>query len=157
VVVKSSNRGTTWATTVTSPDAAVTIQAISVVDALLYWVGTSGGKLFYTQNGGESWVEKTFSGSGTGVVRDIAFATAEVGWFAHNTTTPTGYVYSTWNGGADWTRSSPRVLNWPVIDYIGRIAFPDVDPSIAANNVALAGLAGDAIDGIILIGSSVRL
>lgn len=157
-IIKSVNRGATWTTTTTSPEAINSIVSVWVMDKNLFWVGTeTSGNLWYTLNGGETWVSKAFSGSGSGTVYDIVFPTAEVGFIAHMTTTPAGRLFTTWNGGADITNLSPRILNMPVCDRINRIACPDVDASIAANNVALAGLAGNGTDGIALVGTASRL
>lgn len=156
-VVKSTNRGLTWATTTTSPENA-TLSAVAVLSESVYWVGTTTtGNVYYTLTGGETWVEKSHDGSGSGTVYDIVFATEEVGYIAYATTGPAGRIYATWNGGEDWTYSTPRLLNLPVFDYPYRLAYPDVHESIAANNLAVAGLAGDGTDGILLLGIATRL
>lgn len=156
VVIKSNNRGATWGTTVTYPVVS-TLQALAVLDDKAFWVGTSGGTLWYTLNGGETWTQKTFSGSGAGQIRDIVFPTPSVGYFAHDTAAPVARIFATWNGGADWTNSAPRIMNWPVADRVNRIAYPKVSSGIAANNVAVAGLAGDGTDGFVFIGVASRL
>jgi len=155
VVIKSINRGLTWATTTTSPSADDGT-AVCVLTSKRFWLG-SGGHLYYTLDGGESWVEVAFSGSGAGVLYDIIFPTAEVGWFSHSTATPTARIFGTFNGGADWTMTAPRVMNLPVFDYAHRLAFPDTFAGVAANNLAVAGLAGNATDGIILVGTATKL
>lgn len=156
-VVKSTNRGKTWYSTTTFPVGG-TLQAVAVMDDNLYWVGGSAGKMFYTLNGGETWVEKTFSGSGAGQVYDIVAVTDEVIWMSHSTAAPTARIFSTWNGGANWTNNAPRIQNLPVADRFNRIAAPRIDNAgVAVNNVALAGLAGDGSDGIILVGAATML
>ena len=156
VIVKSTNRGVTWATTTTYPVVA-TLSAVTVINGSLFWVGSASGKIYFTLNGGETWTEKTFSGSGAGQVRDIVFVNGEVGYFSHDTATPTGRIFATWNGGSDWTNSSPRILNVLTANRFNRIAVPNVHPSIAANNVAVAGLAGNGSDGILMLGIASRL
>ena len=156
VTVKSTNRGVTWATTTTYPVVA-TLSAVTVVNGSLFWAGSASGKIYFTLNGGETWTEKTFSGSGAGQVRDIVFVNGEVGYFSHDTATPTGRIFATWNGGSDWTNSSPRILNVLTANRFNRIAVPNVHPSIAANNVAVAGLAGNGSDGILMLGIASRL
>ena len=157
VVVKSANRGQTWAATTASP-VTTTLQALWVLDRNRYWVGSNGGKLYYTLNGGESWAEKTFSGSGSGQVRDIVFATDEVGYISHDTSTPTARIFSTWNGGYSWGNTSPRITNLPTFNRANRLAVPrDTDSTVMANNLAVAGLAGDASDGIILVAAAAKL
>jgi hypothetical protein len=90
-------------------------------------------------------------------MRDIVFATSEVGYFSHDTATPTARVFATWDGGNSFTDSAPRILNMPTYNRANRLAVPAVDDSIAANNLAVAGLAGNGSDGILLLGVAGRL
>lgn len=155
-VLKSVNRGDTWQLTTTNPVVA-TLQAVAVQDALLYWVGGANGKMYFTLDGGETWTEKTFSGSGAGQVRDIVFLNNEVGYMSHDTVDPTARLFATWNGGKDWTMTRPRILGIGSQDRVNRVAVPQVSAGIAANNVAVAGLAGNGSDGILLLGIAARL
>jgi photosystem II stability/assembly factor-like uncharacterized protein len=160
-VIKSSNRGRTFATTTESPVAAI-IQALAVLDDDRYWIGTGAGagagEVWYTIDGGETWTELAFAGSGAGVVRDIIFVNDEVGYFAHNTTTPdVARIFTTWNGGVDWIMGDPRLINLPVFDWAGRLAFPDAAAGVAVNNLAVAGLSGGGVDGILLLGIAGRI
>lgn len=157
-VIKSVNRGAQWATTNAEPSAIpLDIYSIAVKGPETFLLGTGlSGRIFYTLDGGETWVEKPFTGSGAGYVRDIVFATDEVGYFVHDDNTPTGHIWATWNGGASWVRNdggSARLLNWPVIDRVNRIAVPGSTRQVGANNVALACLAGDGSDGALLLGT----
>lgn len=159
-IVKSTNRGVTWSTTISTPTNA-TIRAVSVLDLTSYWIGTSGGKVYYTITGGETWVEQTFSGNA--VIHDIQFATPDVGYIVAADSTPVGRIITTWNGGADWSLTTPsllthRVVSLPTMNRINRIAYPiGVDSTTAANNVALSCLAGDGTDGLILVGVANKL
>lgn len=157
-VVRSINRGQTWSTTVATPSAVPTdILSLWVFDRNRIWVGTLTGRLVYTLDGGSSWNLVGFDQTGTGAVRDIKFVTDEVGYFAHDTSTPTARLFATWNGGADWTKTAPRVNNFPTFDRVNRIGIPNTYAGIAANSVALGGLAGDHTDGILLQGIAARL
>jgi hypothetical protein len=157
-ILRSVNRGVTWATTTTSPVTAGTdILCIAVLDRNRMWVGTDFGYVYYTLNGGETWTNQPFPGNGAGTVEDIAFATDEVGYISYSTTTPTAGLLATINGGADWSSTLPRVLNFPVFNYARRIAIPQADTTIAANNVALSGLHANGIDGIILLGAAAKV
>jgi photosystem II stability/assembly factor-like uncharacterized protein len=155
VVVKTNNRGATWAATSAVPEVS-TLQAVQVLSDDRYWVGSSAtGRLFWTQDGGEVWTQKRLPGvtDGSGGIYDIVFASQEVGYVSYSNTTPTATLYATWNGGADWAKSAPRILNWPTLDRANRIAVPATDDAgWASNAVAIAGLAGDGSDGIILVG-----
>lgn len=158
-VIKSSNRGNTWATTTASPEAASVIRALAVLDDDRYWIGIENtGTVYYTLDGGETWTGQAFTGSGAGVVRDIIFVNDDIGYFAHNTSTPdVARIFATWNGGVDWLMGDPRMVNLPVFDWAGRLAAPDADAGIAANNLAVAGLSGGGVDGILLLGIAGRI
>lgn len=153
-IVKSTNRGATWATTTTSPTSA-TVRAISVVTDRIFWIGTSGGKVYYTVLGGETWVEKVISG--LSVIDDITFVNNNVGYIAGRTSTPAARLYSTWDAGVNFTRDRERIQNYPTHNYINRVAVPLLaDATTASNNVAIGGLAANGTDGIILIGAAAR-
>lgn len=152
-VVKTNNRGTTWGTTTTAPNATGNGTAVQVLDKNRFWVGTSSGRAFYTLDSGETWVEKGFAGSGAGTVYDIVFATDDVGYISHSTATPTARLFSTWDGGYDWTNQPSRILNMPTHNRFNRIAVPrNVSNAIAANSVAVIGLSGGGTDGVLLQG-----
>lgn len=152
-VVKTNNRGQTWGTTTTAPAATGNGTAVQVLDKNRFWVGTSSGVLSYTLDSGETWTTKGFSGSGAGAVYDVVFATDDVGYVSHSTASPTARVFSTWDGGADWTNQPSRILNLPTANRFNRIAVPrNVDNTTAANTVAAAGLSGGGTDGILLLG-----
>lgn len=158
-VVVSTNRGVTWSAVVAEPSAiALELTAVFVKSRDHWWIGSSlSGRLYYTLNGGETWTHVEFTGNGAGNVRDIVFATDEVGYFVHDDNTPTGRIWATWNGGYTWTRNdggSNRILNWPVIDRVNRIATPGAHPQTDSNNIALACLAGDGTDGTLLLGAA---
>lgn len=156
-VLKSSDKGVTWAACVTYPTASQ-LQAVEVVTEAIIWVGSVNGYMWYSMNGGESWVNKSFAGEGAGQIRDIHFPTSEVGFMSYSTSTPTARLYATWNGGANWVRNSdttPRIINWPTFDSANRFATPNTnDAGVNCNNLAVAGLGGNGVDGILLIGQS---
>lgn len=156
VVIKSENRGITWSATTTNPSADNNT-ALWVLESSVYWVGTATGNVYYTLNGGETWTVRAFTGSGSGIVQDIVFATNEVGYISHSTTTPAARIFGTWDGGQDWTNNRPRILNMPTYDHAYRLAVPKTSAGIAANNVAVAGLAGNGTDGIILLGIAAKV
>lgn len=153
-ILKSTNRGVTWATTTTTPTSA-TVRAVSVINDRVFWIGTSGGKIYYTVLGGETWTEKTISG--LTAIDDILFVNGNVGYIAGRTSTPAARLYSTWDGGVSFTRDRERILNYPTHNYITRIAAPLLaDSTTASNTVATGGLAANGTDGIILIGTAAQ-
>ena len=157
-VVVSTNRGATFGSVVTEPSAIpLDIYALAVKDSKTFLVGTAAsGRMYYTRDGGLSaWANISFTGTGAGNVRDIVFATDEVGWMVHDDNTPTGYLWATWDGGNTWVRNdqnSSRVTNWPVLDRINRVATPKGSQFISANYVVGGGLAGDGTDGVLVLG-----
>lgn len=154
-IVRSKNRGATWATVTLSPTSA-TVRAVSAVSERIFWIGTSGGKVYYTVNGGETWTEATaiFGDLGSGgAIDDIVFVNRAAGFILGRTSTPAARLYSTWDGGVLWTRAAERIVAWPTFNYGNEIACPyDADSTTAANNVAVGGLSGGGTDGILVLG-----
>ena len=155
-LVLSTNSGETWAIPTVTPFADAGT-AIFVLDNFRAWIGSDGGQVFYTLNGGESWIEQNFSGSGSGQVNDIVFATDETGFISHSAATPTARLLTTMDGGETWGLSTQagqrRITNWPTFDQANRIAVPlQADINVLVNNIAIAGLAGDGTDGVIYLG-----
>lgn len=156
-IIKSVNRGKTWASLSVSP-STLDIQAVSVLDTQVFWAGDAASHLYYTLDGGRVWHESLFAGTGVGAIYDIVFVTPEVGYVTYTTATPTGVLMTTWDGGNNWTSSAPRILNMPTQNRINRIAAPSVsgESGLNCNYVALVGLAGNGTDGIVLNGAASR-
>ena len=113
-----------------------------------WWVGTSGGALYYTVNNGTNFTIKAFSGSGSGVVRDIAFASKSIGYLSHDTTAPLGRIFRTYDGGNSWQLLPEGSATLPANDRITALATCTDD----VNFVVGVGLGDNASDGIILVG-----
>lgn len=156
-IVISLNRGTTFATATLSPTSA-TIRALLVLDAYRLWIGTSGGKIYYSINGGETWAEQTLPGGTLAVIDDIAAATDEVIHIAARTATPTARILTTWCGGEKWASSAvttARLANVPTATRFNRLAVPrDVNATTAANTIIAGGLSGGGTDGILALGAA---
>ena len=160
-VVKSGNRGQTWANVTLSPTSA-TVRAVLVLDDYRFWIGTSGGKVYYTVNGGESFVESTLPGASTlTVIDDIVSATDEVIHISARTATPAGRLITSWNGGQKWTSSqasTQRIQNLPTVSRFNRIAVPRTGQATTdSNTIALGGLSAGGTDGILELGIANRV
>lgn len=153
-ILKSLNRGATFATVTLSPTSA-TVRAVEVLDDYRYWVGTSGGKVYYTDNGGEFFVEQALPGGTYTVIDDIVAATDEVIHVSARVSS-TGRLITTWCGGQLWVSSATvaqRIRNFPTVTRFNRIAVPrDAGPTTTANNIALGGLSGGGTDGALFLG-----
>ena len=155
-VLRSTNRGATWATTQAAPTTSG-LQAVEVFDQKRIWVGSINGYIWSTIDGGKTWTRKGFSGEGTGQVFDIVFPTEEIGYMLHGNATPTARLFFTLDGGATWTNTGWRIVNWPVFNYAKRIAVPQSsDSAVNVNNVAIAGITS-ANDGVLLVGIAQKL
>jgi hypothetical protein len=90
--------GDVWQASQSTPTGA-DIQAVWMVSKSNWWVGTSGGRLYYTTDYGSTWTEKVFYQSGTGTIEDIFFATRNVMYVARATSANTGSMLRSYNGG----------------------------------------------------------
>lgn len=155
--LKSTNRGASWVATTASVTG--THSAAAVYGPLNYWLGGANGGvgyLDYTENGGETWNVVTLPGAALIGVHDIIWATAEVGYVLASRAGPTAVVFATFDGGRNWAETgSSQLPSAPTYGRPNRGAVPLVpDLQVAANNLAVAGLAGGLTDGIVLVGSS---
>jgi len=101
VLFFTSDGGDTWELTDTVTASGDDINTITPSGAY-WWVGTSGGELFYSRNQGATWAQRSFSGSGVGDIADIAFANDLIGYALHNNASPVGEILVTINGGFSW-------------------------------------------------------
>lgn len=147
-VLQTANGGETWSL-ITGPAAGVNLNAVWVRSADEWFIGTANGRLWYTRNGGTTWVEKAFPGNGAGVVRDISFATPTVGYLAHDTAAPLGRILRTIDGGFDWYVLPEGTGSLPDNDRINALAACGEDVNIVYG----AGLGANAIDGIVVKGA----
>jgi photosystem II stability/assembly factor-like uncharacterized protein len=101
-VLFTEDGGTTWALAPSGPAVGIDLNAVFQRSTLEWLIGDAGGQLWFTRNAGVDWTEKTFPGSGAGEITDIAYATRNVGYIAHNTAVPAGRILRTTNGGSTW-------------------------------------------------------
>lgn len=148
-VAYTINGGETWAA-VTGPAVGVNLNAVAVRDTSEWWVGTATGKLYVTKDSGQTWTEKTFSGSGAGAVADIDWASGMVGYMLHATATPAGRIFRTIDGGRSWQIQPDTSSSMPAADRYNSLALCKRE----VNTVYAAGLAENASDGIIVKGTT---
>lgn len=142
-ILVTSNGGSVWSLVV-GPAVGVALTSIEMLSTQDWLVGTAGGEMYYTRNAGVSWTIKGFPGSGAGVVRDIKFASKNVGYLAHDTAAPVGRVLRTIDGGYSWNVLPEEAgLSIPDNDRITALA-PCVDD---VNVVFGGGIAANATDG----------
>lgn len=147
-VVRTVDGGQTWQS-ITGPSVGVNLNTVWLHSERTWFIGTAGGRLYYTLDSGATWVEKAFPGSGAGVVRHIRFFDGSVGYMAHSTVTPAGRILRTRDGGFSWYILPEKSgFTIPANDYIGKVAVCS-DP----NTVFGGGLGDDATDGIIVKGA----
>lgn len=152
--LKSVNNGLTWAATTASVTG--TLQAAAVLDKYMMYIGTAAGGVSYTEDGGETWTALSLPGSALSAVQDIVFPTAEAGWIAATRSGPTATILATTFGGAAWAeQNTSRLPSLPTFGRANRLAVPNSpDLAVAANNLAVAGLSGGLVDGVIYLGAA---
>ena len=106
----------------------VAVTAVCAVDASTFWAGTDDGKLYYSTDAGNTWSERSFPASGTGIVTGIVFPTLSVGFIAHDPVAGNARIIKTTGAGASGT--------WFEVPRTG--ALP------AADSLNLASISGDA-------------
>lgn len=146
-VVYTENGSVFGAVTTRPVGIGIDLTAVFVKSEAEWWVGSNDGQLFYTDDKGTTWTAKAFSGSGSGVVHDIVFATDSVAYLAHATTTPAGRVLRSYDGGYSWNILPEGTSVMPANDQVNRLA-----TCADANKFIAGGLADDGADGIMLIG-----
>lgn len=149
-VIKTEN-GVTW-TGVTGPRLLVNLNCIQIKGEQEWWVGTADGRLYYTLNGGTSWTEKTFPGSGSGTVHDIAFATGSVAYLAHATAAGAGRILRSYDGGYSWQVMPEGAGILPANDRVNALAACEQD----VNFVVGVGLGDGGTGGFLTVGRNVR-
>lgn len=152
-VVYTTNGGTTW-TGIVGPAVGITLSSVFMRSAGEWWVTTNGGKLFYTVNSGTDWVEKTFSGSGSGVARQVVFVTDSIGFLSHDTAAGVARIFRTDDGGYSWYRDSDATnVGIPTAVRLNRLAVCDSAAPQTSANVLFAGGLAALGDGIVVKGS----
>lgn len=148
-VVYTIDGGLTWSL-VTGPDVAVNLTCCWMKSVSEWFVGTAGGKLWYTRDSGTSWTEKSFPGSGAGSVKAVKFSNDTVGYMSHATATTRGRMLKTLDGGQSWYVLPDANFTMPLNDGLNDLAVCSYDPNIVFGG----GLADNATDGFLVKGSA---
>ena len=147
LVVYSEDRGVSWTSVGTVSSGNGT--ALAVLGDTLWWIGLSDGEIWYTTDRGSSWTQKTID-STMAAIQDIVFPTDEVVFVLATTSAPAALLWTSYNGGEDWTNDRDRLLSIPTADRFNRLRSPEeTEPNILANWGIICGLAGNGTDGVI--------
>ena len=142
-LIYTSNRYT-W-NTATATGNGGTLAACWMATEEIWWVLASDGTLYYTENTGQTWTEKSLPGNiDTGY--DIAFGTDSVGYVcgAYNSNPR---AWRSYNGGYSWKALPEGVQSLPSGTSYQALAACEYD----ANFVVFVG-EGAADDGTIVVG-----
>lgn len=141
----------TWSLATSTPTAA-TIRAVDARVSGEWWIGTSDGRVWYTNDGAQSWTNKVFPFTGSGNVFDIVWANPNVGYVLHQTAGNVVSVYTTWDGGVSWVNGNEdndRVLVPPDGTLLFKLAVPCCSNQVEqSNSFLIAGDAGDNTGGL---------
>lgn len=129
ILLSTSDGGVTWALTAAVTGTGDDIYCISP-SGDFWWIGTSGGRMYYTRNQGATWTERSFSGAGTGSVVDIAWANELVGYAIYNTAAPIGSILVTINGGYSW-----KAITTPANNGLNALTIADTSTLYAVGEV----------------------
>lgn len=127
-LLKTEDGGISW-TELVGPagKGAAAILAMAVVTKNRVFIGYDDGDLYYTEDGGETWLERQYGGSGVGEVTGLRFVNQMVGFLTHDTDAPVGQVYRTRDGGYTWELTALPTNDgvndiWPVDENLAFVA-----------------------------------
>lgn len=143
VIAVTSDGGETW-TAATATGAGAVITCCQRIDKYRMWVGTSNGRIYYSNDGGTTWTRRTgWVGDGVGAVRDLVFINEMIGYMARNTAGPAGYILKTIDGGENW-----KPMNYVTNLGVNRLGVVSEDfvmvagePTVAPDGLLLKGVA----------------
>jgi hypothetical protein len=113
-----------------------------------WFAGTASGLLYYTVDKGVTWTAIGFPGSGSGVVKNICFATDSVAYLSHTTAAPRGRILRSYDGGHSWNVLPESTGTMPLSDRFNALAACTYNPNLVVG----VGLGDNAVDGIIVVG-----
>jgi len=144
-VVVTENGGITWAG-IAGPGAANLLSCFMLTDSI-WFVGDSGGHLWYTLDKGATWTEKALPVATIASITEIVFYENGFGWLALVDGDTHGHILRTRDGGCTWYVLPEDTGTLIVNDQINSIAPCD------QNTIWAGGLDDDGVDGILVLGS----
>jgi hypothetical protein len=148
-VIRTLNGGATWQAMSRPVGIGVDLHSVWVKSETEWWCGSSDGRLFYTLDGGVTWV--TAQDWGGGAVYDIAFSTDSVMAVSHEhhqLAVLIGRIYRSYDGGHSFVLlpEGPEAL--PAAQRFTALALCEYDPNLVVG----VGLDDGGTDGIIVLG-----
>jgi len=140
----SSNGGDIWAA-LTGPAIGESLKTCWMMDEDTWFIGTNTGALWYTNDGGTNWTQKSLPG-GTINIDKIKFFDDTVGYMAVRRGA-NGFLLRTTDGGNSWYVMPQNGAAIPTNDYLNDIGLSPFDP----NFVLSGGLNDDATAGFVVI------
>lgn len=111
-IIYSNDLGNTWAIA-SAPTTGLTIKFVNVVDKDKWFIGTSTGVLYYTDDSGSTWITKGLGG-GVSNLTDMKFYSSNnqsYHAFMIGDNSTDGLVYRTNDGGYSFGYTTPHVAN----------------------------------------------
>lgn len=145
-----STDGESFSASPSSPvGVGVEITAVAMRYADEWWVGTDAGGVYVTFDRGQHWITVAMPGATPTAINSIAWASHSVGYIA-GVVGGNGRIYRTICGGIKWSvQPQQSTYSMPLVDRFNQIAVNLHD----VNFVLCGGLADDAIDGALVVGS----
>lgn len=132
-IARTEDGGATWSA-VTGPagKAADEIEALAVVTQQRVFIGYSDGELWYTENAGEDWTQRTIPVSAA-IITDIMFRPGDeyIGYLIYKTAGGVGGLLRTIDGGYTWE----AVTGLPTNAGLEALYVCDVNQAFAAGPV----------------------
>jgi hypothetical protein len=146
-----TSNGSIWSGITTSPIGIGThFTSVLAASKDVWLLGASNGRLYYTVDGGASFSESAFPGSGSGSVQDIAQATASVLYLSHTTAGGVGRILRSTNGGFSWVVAPEGSGLLPKTARVNSLAACQHEGDFVVG----VGLAEVGTDGYIVVGTA---
>jgi photosystem II stability/assembly factor-like uncharacterized protein len=149
-ILMSINNGESYST-IDYSFGSVDLLSVWVINANQWYVGDEQGRLWYTDDKGGTFVQRSLPNQGDlSAILDIVFSpdSDQVGYLAIQTNANTGLVYRTISGGRNWYTDAPGIDQLTANERINAIA------TCGVNAVAAGGKKTGSTDGLIAVAKS---